>query len=83
MMLGQKPAGLNPLSDKVLDILSKCTVFAWPALENVCARAKLDPRTLTVPQLKSIVDELAGAVGRFGNEEKRRRVREGLLSLVS
>ncbi len=82
--LTKRPEGveLNALSSAVFETLAEYTAFPWAVLAAQSKRVDADPASLTIADLKNLVDLLADGVGRFTSPEKRDRVRARLLILV-
>lgn len=81
--LSRLPPGiaLNPLSQRVVDLLERNTVFPWPVLMAQCKRFNVDPAALTPATLAPVVDAIADGVARFTSPAKGDEVRRALHTL--
>lgn len=77
------PEGLSPVSEQVLGIVAKYTVFAWPVLTAQCRRSQVDPMHLDKESLGQVVGPLTEGVAAFTSAAKARKFEEELASLLS
>jgi hypothetical protein len=76
------PEGLSPVSEQVVGILAKYTVFAWPVLTAQCRSGQVDPLHLDQETLGKVIGRLAQGVAAFTTPAKAKRFEEELLSLL-
>ena len=76
------PKGLSPVSEQVLGIVAKYTVFAWPVLTAQCRRSQVDPMHLDKESLGQVFGPLAEGVAAFTNAAKARKFEEELATLL-
>lgn len=74
---------LNPLSERVFDVLSEFTAFPWPLLKTQAERIKCDPANLGRPALERLIEPLARGVARFNTPEAGRSVQQALERMLS
>jgi hypothetical protein len=75
-------ARLSPLAEKVFVRLEKVTAFPWPVLHSQCVRCKLEPESLDVRGLRTLVPFLVASVARFTSSAKGESLKLELEALL-
>lgn len=73
-----KGVTLNPLSNRVFELLSQFTAFPWPLLKTQAERIDCDPANLGRTAVERLITPLAKGVARFNTPEAGREVQLAL-----
>lgn len=73
---------LSPVARRILEVLSRYTVFPWPVLQAQCRRTGADPAALTIAEARPLVALLGDGVARFTSPQKGEQVKAELLALL-
>lgn len=82
--LKTKPEGvrLNPLSERVFEVLARYTSFPWPVMQAQCKRVDANPEALTPADLKRAAEHIATGVARFTSPQNGEKVLDELMKLA-
>jgi hypothetical protein len=76
-------AKLSIFGEKVFNMLTKYTSFAWPMIKTQCTKMNKDTANLTPNDLQDLIPALVAGVTRWNSAEKGESLKIELEKLIS